>query len=166
MLPLGWLYLGRPVWCQWPLFLHRFYTAEVQRYMMSTVKTELCTGLAWGVKTAVSILQDKQSLPEVPPDQDKIALWVCVRTYVNVPIAIPSCFPEHTNAKNMLFPWCPWTPFLWGKTEMVLKGDSTPVQFPKRSLSLFPKYSLGVFTSPIFLCVPFFTFAYNHLSRC
>lgn len=50
--------------------------------MMSTAKTELCTGLALRVKTVSSILQDKQSLLEVSPNKDKVALCVYVHMRV------------------------------------------------------------------------------------
>lgn len=41
---------------------------------MSSAKTELCTDLALRVTTAFSVLQDKQALPEVSPNKDKVAL--------------------------------------------------------------------------------------------
>lgn len=115
------VYLDRPVQCLWPLFLHCFYQAELQRDMMSSAKTELCTDLALRVTTAFSVLQDKQALPEVSPNKDKVALWVCVYVHMWV-YRQPSLVVSHHVLMPIAhyFHWCPWTLFLWGKTEVML----------------------------------------------
>lgn len=51
---------------------------------MSNTKIEMCTELAPNAETACSILQEKQSLPKVSPNEDKEALLsLCVCVYVH-----------------------------------------------------------------------------------